>query len=159
MLESQADCHAVLQETSGLVQAKVLDSSSQERLDFLLRTHFQDDPPGARYRSMICYGRDNLVVSIADFNNYIVLPFSSYAMELNSSTVIVPSIQFKRVSLTAQKELLHENTLSWGHASVNFILKYVVQHYYNRNQDICYFPVRRSLLFGRMASFLGRTIV
>jgi len=136
-LESQSHCYAVLAETLVLAQAEHLTLDSQERLDLLLLSYFQEDAPGDRFRSMICYGRDDLQVSTHDFNNFIVLPGSHFAMELYSSKVRVP-IQLQRIPHAMEKQL-HLDTLGHAHTTVDFVLDYVAKHYFPGNEDIAYF--------------------
>ena len=137
-LQSQRHCYAVFEETLGLAQADPhnLDYQERKRLDHLLLSYFQDDASGACFRSMICYGCDDILVSITDFNNFVVLPGSQFAMELIHTSVHTP-IHFRRVSTIAKKEL-HHNTLRRAYASVDFVLQHVTKHYFAGNADIAY---------------------
>jgi hypothetical protein len=137
MPDSQHDCYAVLEETLGLAHVNSLPLKSQQRLDHLLVSYFQNDEGGARFRSMLCYGRDDQLVSPEAFNEFAVLPRSDYSMELHSSTVNV-SNRFHRISPTERKELqLH--TLNGAQASVDFVLAYLIRHADFAHQDIVYF--------------------
>jgi hypothetical protein len=140
MVESQHSCYAIFRETLALAQQHPRTFDNQQRLDSLLVDYFQDNAVGARFRSMICYGRDDLLVSLEDVNNFIVLPQSQFAMELclsTVSTVHVP-IRFQSVSVDTKKQL-HHDTLTRAHASVDFVLTYVTEHCFENNDDVAFY--------------------
>jgi hypothetical protein len=143
MPESQHDCYVLLEETLRLAHLNTHTLKSQQRLNFLLVSYFQDDAGGACFRSMLCYGRDDLLVSTKEFNEFAVLPRSHFFMELHSSTVNIP-IRFHRVGLTKRKELqLH--TLKAAQASVDFVLAYLIRHADFGDKDIAYFHKNRKI--------------
>ena len=124
MVQSQHDCMAVLEETLLLAQADSTKSvESAQRLDCLLSTYFQEDPVGAHFRFMICYGCGGVAVSFADFNTFIVAPQSKFVLQLQSLSVHLP-IRLQRASTEVTKELC-ANTLKQVQASVKFMLQYV----------------------------------
>ena len=138
MDDSQDDCMAVLEETLLLAQADSTKSSeSAQRLEHLLSTYFQEDPVGAHFRSMICYGCGGVAVSFSDFNTFIVAPQSKFVLQLQSSSVHLP-IRLQRASSEATKEL-RANTLKQAQASVKFMLQYVSKNFFAGNTDIEFF--------------------
>jgi hypothetical protein len=82
MSDSQHQCYALLEETISLAQADPISLRSLQRLQFLISSYFQNDTAGACFRSMICHGRGDILVSTEDFNKFVVLPMSHFAMEL-----------------------------------------------------------------------------
>ena len=139
MVESQADFMSVLEETLLLAQADSTKSSesAQCRLEHLLSTYFQEDPVGAHFRSMICYGCGGVSVSLVDFNTFIVAPQSKFVLQLHSTSLPLP-IRLQRASTEATKEL-RANTLKQAQASVQFMLQYVSKYFFAGNTDIEFF--------------------
>jgi hypothetical protein len=97
MPDSQHDCYLVLEETLTLACAHEFTLDSQGRLDHLLVSYFQNDAAGACFRSMLCYGRDDMHVSTEELNKFAVLPSSQFLMELHTSAVN-PPVRFARGS-------------------------------------------------------------
>ena len=139
MVESQAECMSVLEETLLLAQADSTKSSesAQRRLELLLATYFQEDSVGAHFRSMICYGCGGVSVSLAEFNTFIVAPKSKFVLQLQTTSSHLP-IRLQRASTEATKEL-RANTRKQAHASVKFMLQYVSQNFFFGNKDIEFF--------------------
>ena len=140
LFQSQRHCYSILDETLSLavLDPLTLGAKDRSRLEHLLLSYFQDNETGGIFRSMICFGCNNRSVSTVDFNNFVVLPGSHYAMELRAPTPHVPvPIQLQQVSATA-KTNLHLNTLSHAHASVDFVLQYVSAEYYANNDEIAF---------------------
>jgi hypothetical protein len=136
MPDSQHDCYLVLEETLTLACAHEFTLDSQGRLDHLLVSYFQNDAAGACFRSMLCYGRDDMHVSTEELNKFAVLPSSQFLMELHTSAVN-PPVRFKRVS-NADRQELRQDALKGALASVHFVLAHLARHDFADNQDVVY---------------------
>jgi hypothetical protein len=137
LLESQLACHAVLAEAKALFHASPLTSSRQHRLDLLLFSYFQDNALGASFRSMTCYGVDHSPVSIQQFNDFIIRPFSNFEFELSPPRTVPVSICFQSLSKEAQRER-HCNTLDHAHATITFVLQHVLKEHYPGQTDLVF---------------------
>jgi hypothetical protein len=135
---SASECHVLLDEVFRLVRASPLPLSSQSRLNHLLLSYFQDDKPGALFRSMSCFGSTETCVSLETFNRFVVQPASNFDIQLAAPSSHVP-IQFQMVSVNRKREL-HRTTLMHAHASVDFVLDHVIKLHPGRAAINCYLP-------------------
>ena len=71
----------ILQETLGLLGQV---STNRDRLDQLLETHFQDDENGRKFRSLCCFGRVGVDVSLDVFNQLCILPQTEWGIKLST---------------------------------------------------------------------------
>jgi hypothetical protein len=124
---SQGECHTIIDEIFRLFRAAPLTSLSQQRLNSLLLSHFQDDEAGKSFRSMTCFGIPGSPVSIETFNKFVIQPGSHYDIQLAPPTSHV-AIQLQLVAVDARR-LLHRNTLAHAHLSVDFVLDHSMKQH------------------------------
>jgi hypothetical protein len=123
---SQSECFQILEEVFSYVRASPLSFSSQLRFNLILFSYFQDDEPGARFRSMACFGCHDALVSLHSFNHFVVQPGSHFQFQLAPPTEVHVPIQFQIISNQTKREL-HRTTLSHGHLSIDFVLDHVIK--------------------------------
>jgi hypothetical protein len=105
--------------------------ASREWLNFLLLDYFQDDKHGAAFRSMICYGTDHQLVSMHNFNKFIIQPQSQFEMHLVEQQSNVP-FQFRPLPSNVRREF-QRTTLIHAHATVDFVLEHVTKQHPTSN--------------------------
>lgn len=124
---TQASCNILLLETIGLIrQSSPLTSASQQRLEFLLSSCFQDDDPGRDFRSLLCTGRLDTRVTLDELNQFVIWPLTQYQYQLQVS-VHIPAL-FRRIDPVTCKQLNHDKLLH-AHSKVEFVLAQVVSHH------------------------------
>lgn len=124
---TQAGCNSILHETIRLLtKTTPLACGSQDRLNSLLSCFFQDDANGAAFRSLLCTGRIDTPVTIAQFNQFVIWPTTKYQFQLEAF-VHIP-IQFHAInSLTRIR--LNKDILRHAEAKVAFVHDDVVVHH------------------------------
>jgi hypothetical protein len=80
-----AQCEVILNEVATLLQALWESSFDQERLNGLLSKHFQENALGKDFRSICCYGRKGLDVSLDIFNQLCILPKTQWKVRLSKN--------------------------------------------------------------------------
>jgi hypothetical protein len=105
--------------------------ASREWLNFLLLNYFQDDKHGAAFRSMICYGTDHQLVSMHNFNKFIIQPQSQFEMHVVKQQSNIP-FQFRPLPSNVRGELQH-TTLIHAHATVDFVMEHVTKQHPKSN--------------------------
>jgi hypothetical protein len=145
---SSTQCNDVLDEVLRLVSGPV-NYHSQERLNCLLLHYFQDDKKGNAFRSMICFGTDLHVVSLENFNKFIILPKSQFEMHIVGQERHVP-FQFRHVPSNVRRDL-HRTSKIHAHALVDFALAHVSKHHSDSEIIASYVPTtawKHGILFG-----------
>ena len=79
---SVVSVNAILEETLGLLGTVSYD---RDRLNQLLTAHFGDDENGMKFRSLCCFGRAGVDVSLAVFNQLCILPQTKWVIKLSNS--------------------------------------------------------------------------
>jgi hypothetical protein len=59
-------------------------STDRDRLDQLLETHYRNDETGRKFRSLCCFGRVGVDVSLDVFNQLCILPKTKWGIKLST---------------------------------------------------------------------------
>jgi hypothetical protein len=82
-LYTAGQAEQILGETVALLQQLHAPSHDLSRLEFLLSHHFQDNPKGLSFRSLCCFGRTGVDVSLDMFNQLCILPKTDWQVRLS----------------------------------------------------------------------------
>lgn len=95
---SVVSVNAILEETLGLLGTV---SHDRGRLNHLLTSHFSNDENGKNFRSLCCFGRPGVDVSLEVFNRLCILPKTKWGIQLSNSGVSVAVSTLKKAETTA----------------------------------------------------------
>ena len=76
------NCKTILEETIELLDLIIRSDDGNQRLKFLLNTHFVSQD----FRSTLCFGQAGAEVSLDDFNSLCILPSTDWALRLIDHT-------------------------------------------------------------------------
>ena len=93
------------------------------RLTCLLDAHFQEDEAGRSFRSIVCYGTPGDLVSLADFNKFIILPRTMFEFEIYVQTRC-SSLQIKRLT-PENREKTHSQILVYAYETLDFLVTHI----------------------------------
>jgi hypothetical protein len=124
---SRASCNSILQETIGLISRTSPHTfETQQRLNYLLSSSFQNNAEGAAFRSILCTGSHDTPVSIEQLNQFVIWPSTNFQFQLQATTHI--TFQFQSISLITRSDL-QQNIIRPAYAKAVFVLNQVVlQH-------------------------------
>jgi hypothetical protein len=129
---SLASCSSILAEILQLVGGiSTLNETSQVRLNFLLSNYFQDDVHGAAFRSVLYTGREGEVVSLEEFNQFVIWPNTDCQLQLVTSTTVSVPQPLRQCKIVDKSSRSHLVRLSRTRAllKVDFILNQLAQHH------------------------------
>ena len=120
---SQRDCIDILNEVLAIVNLSRRTSLQQSRLCMLLVKYFQPKLlSSCQFRSMICHNNPSIPVSLHDFNEYVIQPYTGYQLRIGGPVRHV-EYQFQVITSETRKEF-GDALESHARDKIDFVMGY-----------------------------------